>query len=337
VTVAAPNVLLLDEQAVSEALRGKDVDIVGQVRSAYISFDLGESIAPQSAFMRFDKDRPDRIIALPAATPEASGIKWIASYPSNIERGLNRASAIIVLNSPCNGYPIAIMEGALISAVRTAASAALAVDLLHTVDEREPIGLVGSGRINFEVARVLTALHPRWREVVVFDLCAANVDRFEAAMAAVRPGVRVRRVDSVARVCERTSLIAIATSAIEPHIESLGSAGPGSTVLNLSLRDLAPHLLLDSQNFVDDAQHAVTHGTSLGAASLLAPHGELLVSTLADVLAGRCVRDRQQRAVFGPFGLGVLDIAVASLVEREARARGLGTQLPPLSRAPWYA
>jgi N-[(2S)-2-amino-2-carboxyethyl]-L-glutamate dehydrogenase len=70
---------------------------------------------------------------------------------------------------------------------------------------------------------------------------------------------------------------------------------------------------------------------------LLASHGELLVSTLADVLAGRCVRDRQQRAVFGPFGLGVLDIAVASLVEREARARGLGTQLPPLSRTPWYA
>ena len=137
-------------------------------------------------------------------------------------------------NSPFNGYPIAIMEGALISAVRTAASAALAVDLLHTVDESVPIGLVGSGRINFEVARVLTTLHPRWREVVVFDLSAANIDRFEAAMAAARPGVRVRRVDSVARVCECTSLIAIATSAIEPHIESLGSAGPGSTVLPCS-------------------------------------------------------------------------------------------------------
>lgn len=333
----APDVLVLDENSISATLRGMEDKILARIRTTYEMYGTGACVVPKSAFMRLSEARPERFIALPAAIPEAAGVKWIASYPSNIDQGLNRASAVIVLNSNTTGYPVAIMEGALISAVRTAASAVVAAQALHPMDECKSIGLIGAGRINFEVARMRARLHPLLDEVVVYDYAPRNFDRFEAAMGTVCSGIRVLPSRSVDELLDRTSLISIATSAVEPHIHSLSELGPGATVLHLSLRDLAPELLLGTQNIVDDVEHVLSNGTSLAAAAKLISTKQGVIDTITDILTGRCTRDPARIAVFSPFGLGVLDIALASMIEERARTQALGVIFPSLSPEPWYA
>src|SRR4029450_2968617 len=115
------------------ALRGQEKEIVELVEATYRLHGAGDSVNPPSYFLRFP-DRPSsRIIALPASiggpTP-VDGLKWISSFPENVAAGIPRASAGLVLNDHDTGDPFACLEASIISATRTAASAALAADWL---------------------------------------------------------------------------------------------------------------------------------------------------------------------------------------------------------------
>ena len=118
---------------VRHALRGREQQITELVEATYRRHGAGDSVNPPSCFLRFP-DRPsDRIIALPASIGgphRVDGLKWISSFPRNVTAGLPRASAAPILNDPGTGYPFACLESSIISATRTAASAAVAAHWL---------------------------------------------------------------------------------------------------------------------------------------------------------------------------------------------------------------
>src|SRR5262249_33105262 len=148
--------LVLTGADVRSLLAGQESQLIALVRRAYESHYCGETSLPQSAFLRFPNDQSNRIIALPAYLAGESGgagIKWVSSFPRNIDQGLDRASAIVILNSMTTGRPTVIMEGSIISAKRTAASAALAACALHRASTIESVGVIGCGLINFEIQR----------------------------------------------------------------------------------------------------------------------------------------------------------------------------------------
>src|SRR6266496_473391 len=125
---------IINGKTVFDIVRAHRAECIRIVREAYLAHADGQSVNPDSYFLRFP-DKPDcRIIALPAYLGKdfnVAGLKWIASYPANIQRGFPRASAVLVLNSHETGYPFAILESSIISAARTAGSAALAAHWLN--------------------------------------------------------------------------------------------------------------------------------------------------------------------------------------------------------------
>jgi ornithine cyclodeaminase/alanine dehydrogenase-like protein (mu-crystallin family) len=96
-------------------------------------------------------------------------------------------------------------------------------------------------------------------------------------------------------------------------------------VLHVSLRDLGVPVILAAQNVVDDVEHCLKAQTSLHLAEQQTGDRAFVAGTIGDLIAGRLKGDRNRVRIFSPFGLGVLDLAVARHVLEVATREGLGT------------
>jgi ornithine cyclodeaminase len=288
------------------------------VAATYRLHGAGDSVNPPSYFLRFP-DRPsDRIIALPASIGgpgRVDGLKWISSFPENVAAGIPRASAVLILNDYDTGYPFACLESSIISATRTAASAALAADWLSRGRRRPTrIGFVGVGLIARYIHTFLAGTGWSFDEIGVHDLSADSAVGFRGYLEELGTVGRVTVHDSAETLIRSSDLVVFATVAAQPHVRDLSWFEHNPVVLHVSLRDLAPEILLASSNVVDDIEHCLKANTSPHLAEQLTGNRDFLLGTLDDVMAGRVSVPVDRPVVFSPFGLGVLDLAVGKYV-----------------------
>lgn len=315
---------------VSGILDGNQARIMDIVRRAYLLHEEGESVNPDSYFLRFPEDPGSRVIALPArlgGDTHRIGVKWISSFPENTKRGIPRASAVLVLNDYHTGYPIACLEGAGISAARTAASAAVAAEIL-TRRGGAPQGLsfVGAGVIARTILDYLMTSTLPIGQVSCFDLDPVTCGHF-CSYTRRACSVPVARCQTLVEALE-ADMVVFATTATEPHVPAQTRLRPGQVVLNISLRDLAPEILLAANNVVDDIEHCLKAGTSPHLAEQLSGSRAFITGTLGGVLGQGVSTDPGLPTVFSPFGLGVLDIAVGDFVLEQAIAQGGAISVP---------
>jgi ornithine cyclodeaminase len=303
------DLLILKGEEVHSLLAGRELELVQIVQSAYVAHRNGQSSLPHSTFLRFPHEPSNRIIALPGYLGDESrvaGIKWVSSFPANLGLGMDRASAIIILNSPVTGRPEA--------------------HHLHQDKDLASFGIIGCGLINFEIARFILALFPSVKRVTVFDKDARRAQQFGEKL---RDLLRIEASvsEQMNAVLEKSPLISLATTATEPHIDDLSSCRPGSTILHISLRDLSAEAILSCDNVVDDVEHVCRAETSIHLAEQRVGNREFIRCSVGDVVTGSCAARREEGGVtvFSPFGLGVLDLAVAKRVRDLGLEGGFGT------------
>ncbi|BAG19420.1 MULTISPECIES: 2,3-diaminopropionate biosynthesis protein SbnB [Streptomyces] len=322
-----PSLIFIPEAAVAAQIEGHRERCVDLVRRAYLTHDNGDSVNPQSGFLRLPDHPKSRIISLPAHLGGefgVSGLKWISSFPDNPRTyGIPRASAVLLLNDPDTGYPAACLESSVISATRTAASAVLAAETLGGGRSARRVGVVGTGLIARHVWKFLRDLDWQIDGFTLYDLDPAAARSFGEELTA--EGAKEFTVaDDVAQAFTECDLVILTTVAGEPHIHDPKLLDHAPLVLHLSLRDLAPEMILAAQNITDDTEHAVRERTSLHLTEQAENGRDFITGTLADVLLGRVEVDRSRPVVFSPFGLGVLDLAVGSWVHSRAQEAGAG-------------
>ncbi len=322
--------LVLGAHDVRSILHESLDQVLDIVSGAYIAHARGRTTLPPSGFLHMP-DGKSRIIALPAflgADEPVAGMKWIASFPGNHAQGLDRASAVIVLNSTTTGRPEALLEAAAISAWRTAASAALANRWLSAETTTTGVSLVGCGVINRAILRFLLATCPDLRQVSLYDRDPAMAEAFAARCRQSRPDLDLVCVPGLDDALRSHQLVSFATTAATPHTD-LSACRPGSLVLHVSLRDIVPEAITECRNIVDDEDHVCRANTALHLAEQRRGERSFIHGTLGELMLGPgpVPRDPQKVTVFSPFGLGILDIAVADHVYRVARDRDAGTRV----------
>jgi 2,3-diaminopropionate biosynthesis protein SbnB len=333
-------IAVLSARDVATTLEGRETEVLEIVRLAYEAHGEGQSSLPHSVFLRFPGESRNRIIALPAylgAEFAVAGLKWVSSFPGNLARGLDRASAVVILNSPQTGRPEAILEGSIISGTRTAASAALAARALRADKPYVTTGIIGCGYINFQTVRFLLAACPEIEELVLYDLDPARAEQFKDKCGTLARRLKIRIAADTGAVLRDCSLVSLATTAIRPHLTDLSECQPGSVILHVSLRDFAPEVILGCDNVVDDVDHVCREQTSVHLAEQLVGHRDFIRCTLADILRGRAAarRDDDSVIIFSPFGLGILDMAVSKLTLDLIRRTGAGTIVKDFLPVSW--
>lgn len=323
------DVLVIGAPEVEAALKGREESVLSAVRKAYETHSRGASSLPHSSFLRFPDSDRDRIICLPAylgGDYQLAGVKWIASMPGNVARGMERASAVMILNDRLTGRPRAVIEGSIISKQRTAASAALAAKVLAP-GEPAAIGFVGCGPVNASIAQFLAVMWPNVSRFMTFDLDPARAEDFGETLLAPRSGAVFKVATSLQELLSECPLVAFATTAIMPYVDDLDACPAGATILHISLRDLKADVILANHNIVDDLDHVNRAATSIHLASEREGHTDFVHSSLGDILLGNAnLPERDGRKlIFTPFGLGVLDLAVADLVMKTLAEDGGGT------------
>lgn len=320
---------VVDGETVAEILADAPAACIDDVERAYLLHEEGGTVNPDSYFLRFPQEPANRIIALPArlsGDTAVSGIKWISSYPENIRSGLQRASAVLILNDTQTGYAYACLEASRISAMRTAASAVLAARWLVAEPYRiASLSFVGAGFIARNILDMFVSDNWHIGQVAIYDH-----DQSSGAALAKHAGSSHRLTAAAAADLSSAlaaDIVVLATTAAAPHIHDYRFR-PGQVILNISLRDLAPAIIAQANNLLDDVEHCLKAGTSPDLAVRQYGDRSFITGTLAQLMRKKIHLDPERPVIFSPFGLGILDLAVGRRVYDEALRQGRALPVP---------
>jgi ornithine cyclodeaminase/alanine dehydrogenase-like protein (mu-crystallin family) len=294
--------LHLDEEQVRRHLRMED--LIPAMEKALIDFSAGKVTQPVRSVMKVDP--PGGFLGLmPALTPSGLGLKAVTFYPSNTERGIPTHMATIFLVDPETGTPLAIMDGRLITEMRTAAVSAAATKLLAPPDAKI-LAVLGSGvqaRSHVEALRLVR----QFEEVRVWSPTEEHAKQFaeEIGGTAVSAEEAVRGADVLVTVTNSKTPV-LKGSWLKPgsHVNAIGACRP-------DWRELDDEAM-SNVVFVDSREGAMKESGDviLSRAKIYAELGE--------ALAGKVPPCASETTIFKSLGMAVEDISAAMLVYRSA-------------------
>ena len=305
----------------------------------------GETILPHKPAIRWSdeldsEERDGRIMAMPAwvgGSFDVAGLKWIPSVPSNPSRGLPRGIGLIVLTSRETGLPLAIMDGTVVSAMRTAAVTGLSCRLLAPAGASTVVLLGAGAQARTQVMALAHELRDMKR-VIVFDVDSSRANQFVEEHAARYPLVRFDVAASAEEACYVADVIVPLTIAPEPYIRPEWLK-PGSLLVSISSLDPTVDAVRAADLVVcDDWEHETGHASRALARAV----GEGAITRdqvveLGELLIGskRGRTSQSQRVIVSPVGLAIEDVAAAHRVWRRAVALGVGARLRLWDKPVW--
>jgi ornithine cyclodeaminase/alanine dehydrogenase-like protein (mu-crystallin family) len=292
--------LFLNEEQVRERLRM--VELIPVMEKALIDFSAGKVTQPVRSVIKVDP--PGGFLGLmPALTPDGLGLKAVTFYPSNAARGIPTHMATIFLVDPQTGTPLAIMDGRLITEMRTAAVSAVATKLLAPPDAKI-LAILGSGvqaRSHVEALRLVR----RFEDIRVWSPTKEHADEFakEIGASGMSAEEAVRGADVIVTATNSKTPV-LKGSWLKPgcHVNAIGACRPDWRELD---DDAMSNVL-----FVDSREGALKESGDV----ILS--GAKIHAELGEALADKDPSRANETTIFKSLGMAVEDIAAATLVYR---------------------
>jgi len=301
---------------------------VDAVEQAFAAFGRGETTMPPKVYLSIE-DHDGDFRAMPSRLGDSAGIKWVNVHPKNRgEFGLPTVMATFILSDPATGFPLAVMDGTWLTALRTGAAGAVASK--HLVrGTPSTLALIGAGI----QARTLHAAHEvvfPGLDVLVHDRNDETAERLAREIGG--RAVSLEEASGADIVCTATPSKTPFVEArwIRPgaHINAIGADAPGK-------QELQVDVLKQAAVYIDDRHQA----TSSGEINVPWNRGEIaeeeLAGSLGDVVAGNIEPPNDGRTtVFDSTGLAIQDVSLGRAILEEAKVREVGLELDLVGLGP---
>jgi len=299
------NPLYLNEEHVRKHLRM--AELIPAMEKALIEFSAGKVTQPVRSVINVDP--PGGFLGLmPALTPDGLGLKAVTFYPSNVERCIPTHMATIFLVDPETGVPLAIMDGRLITQMRTAAVSAAATKLLASRDAKV-FAILGSGvqaRSHAEALRLVR----NFEEIRVWSPTCEHAEHLAKEIGAKSMSAEeaVRGADVVVTATNsKTPVLKGSWLKAGCHVNAIGACRP-------DWRELDDEAM-SNVVFVDSREGALKESGDV----ILS--GAKIYAELGEALAGKVPSRPNATTIFKSLGMAVEDIAATMLVYRSATRR----------------
>lgn len=274
-------------------------------------------------------------LVMPAFVPaaDALGVKVVSVVAANAERGLPTITSVVCLIDPDTGSPLAVLDGAYLTALRTGAVSGAATDLLARLDV-ETLVLIGAGAQAVMQAVAVAAVRPLQR-IVVVARDQSRLDRFRETMESEWPAIaaKIETTTDVARSVREADVVCCATTSKTPVFDD-ADVRPGTHINGVgsftsSMREIPSATVARALVVVDQREAAMEEAGDLiipiAAGEIAESH---IAGELGELVSGS-VRGREhagQVTVFKSVGNAVQDMAVGRFAYDEALRRGIGQE-----------
>lgn len=302
-------------------------EVLKTTENTFKLYARGLAQMPAKIYLHLDKYSGD-FRAMPAYIEgiEACGMKWVSVYPKNRRFYLPAVTALIVLSDPGNGFPLCIMDGTLITNLRTGAAGGIAARCLARKDS-SVVGLVGCGA---QARTQLLALKEFFRIKLVYVWGSKTEYAKKFIQDTKCLNLNMKPADGIYGCVKDADIVVTTTPSEKPivksrwikpgtHINAIGADAKGK-------EELEPALLKRSRVVVDDLEQAVHSGEINVPVSKGIIARKDICATLGEVLIGKKnVRTGiSQTTIFDSTGLAIQDVAVANLVYKKAIKNKIG-------------
>ncbi|HZK11142.1 MAG TPA: ornithine cyclodeaminase [Atribacterota bacterium] len=296
----------------------------------------GKVILPSKTILRWgdvkSEETKGRINCMPAyvgGDVNMPGIKWIGSAPLNPSKyNLPRASALTILNDPDNLFPVAVMDGTLISAMRTGAVTGVGAKYLARSNS-EIVGLIGAGVQNRTQLMALNEVLKGLKKVIIYDKDKQRAFIWAKDMSE-KLKLNIAVGDTIQKTIENADIVVTATTSVNPVIKE-DWFKEGVFYSQVGGNECEAEAILNFDKFVVDNWEEVLHRGIFTIAHMYKDgkfKKENLHSTIGEIIIkkkpGR--ENKKERILFSPIGMGAEDVMVASRIYREAIKNGIGTK-----------
>ena len=306
------------------------VDVINAVEHVMSEFGKGTCQLPVKIHVN---SRPGTYInAMPAyigGEHEAQGLKWVAGYPANRAKGLPVTWGLMVMNDVETGGVQAVMDARWITAIRTAAVAAVTAKYCK-VKNTHSMTIIGAGEQGKWNARLMKLVVPELKKIYIGDLYEAAIEAYLKKMRPLMPDVEFVPIytdeERQAAIDDSQILITATQRGDKPIIysEMLHKGMLGIPLESTAWEGKTYTRFAD--RFVCDDRNLVATYLKDGKYTDGQPEEQLL---LGDIINGNAVgrANEDEFVITSSHGIALSDVAVGQMILQKAEAQGVGTML----------